>query len=187
MATTTVIGNVIKAVTNNIATIKSAIGNATTSAAGLMTTAQVTKLNGIADGANKTNIVNNLTATTAGSALDAVQGKALSDQISTLNSSLSKSTITPTSTTNISNVSIRSYKCGVVTILTFSFAASAAINSWATLLTFKPPSGLSAFDTVGSMAKAGKFYLQGDSSSRKLQCDVDITSGTWVSVVAICS
>ena len=88
MATTTVIGNVIKAVTNNIATIKTAIGNATTSAAGLMTTTQVTKLNGIAEGATKTAIVNNLTATTAGSALDAVQGKALSDQISSLNSSL---------------------------------------------------------------------------------------------------
>lgn len=88
MATTTVIGNVIKAVTNNIATIKSAIGDATTSAAGLMTTTQVTKLNGIAAGATKNTIVNNLTATTAGSALDAVQGKALSDQISALNSSM---------------------------------------------------------------------------------------------------
>lgn len=90
MATTTVIGNVVTAVKNNIATIKSAIGNATTSAAGLMTTAQVTKLNDIATGANKTTIVNNLTATTAGSALDAVQGKALSDSIASLNSSLAK-------------------------------------------------------------------------------------------------
>lgn len=179
--------SIVSTVTASIDAVKSAIGNATTSAAGLMTTTQVTKLNGIADGANKTNIVNNLTATTAGSALDAVQGKALSDQISSLNSSLTKSTITPTSTSNISSVSIKSYKCGVVTILTFSFSASAAINSWATLLTFKPPSGLSVFDAVGSMAKAGKFYLQGDSSSRKLQCDVDIPSGTWVSVVAICS
>lgn len=179
--------SIVSTVTDAIDTVKEAIGNATTSAAGLMTTTQVTKLNGIADGATKTAIVNNLTATTAGSALDAVQGKALSDQISSLNSSLTKSTITPTSTSNISSVSIKSYKCGVVTILTFSFSASAAINSWSTLLTFKPPSGLSVFDAVGSMAKAGKFYLQGDSSSRKLQCDVDISSGTWVSVVAICS
>lgn len=38
--------------------------------------------------ANKTTIVNNLTATTAGSALDATQGKALNDSISSLNSSL---------------------------------------------------------------------------------------------------
>ena len=84
----TILGSVLNWFKANIATIKSAIGNATTSAAGLMTTAQVTKLNGIAEGATKTNIVNNLTATTAGSALDAVQGKALSDQISSLNSSL---------------------------------------------------------------------------------------------------
>ena len=84
----TILGSVLNWFKTNIATIKSAIGNATTSAAGLMTTTQVTKLNGIAEGATKTNIVNNLTATTAGSALDAVQGKALSDQISSLNSSL---------------------------------------------------------------------------------------------------
>ena len=179
--------SIVSTVTASIDAVTSAIGDATTSAAGLMTTTQVTKLNGIAEGATKTNIVNNLTATTAGSALDAVQGKALSYQISTINSSLTKSTITPTSTSNISNVSIRSYKCGVVTILAFSFSASAAINSWAVLLTFTPPSGLSSFDLVGSMAKAGKFYLQGDSSSRKLQCDVDIPSGTWVTAVAICS
>lgn len=38
--------------------------------------------------ANKTTIVNNLTATTAGSALDATQGKALSDKITSLNDSL---------------------------------------------------------------------------------------------------
>ena len=80
--------SIVSTVTASIDAVKTAIGNATTSAAGLMTTAQVTKLNGIAEGATKTNIVNNLTATTAGSALDAVQGKALSDQISSLNSSL---------------------------------------------------------------------------------------------------
>ena len=40
--------------------------------------------------ANKTTIVNNLTATTAGSALDATQGKALSDEITSLNDSLTK-------------------------------------------------------------------------------------------------
>lgn len=89
MATTkTVIGNVVTAVTNNIAKIKTAIGNATTSAAGLMSNTDKTKLDGVDTGANKTTIVNNLTATTAGSALDATQGKALSDSISSLNSSL---------------------------------------------------------------------------------------------------
>lgn len=89
MATTkTVIGNVVTAVTNNIAKIKTAIGNATTSAAGLMSDTDKTKLDGVDTGATKTTIVNNLTATEAGSALDATQGKALSDSISSLNSSL---------------------------------------------------------------------------------------------------
>ena len=77
MATTTVIGNVVTAVKNNIATIKTAIGNATTSAAGLMSATDKSKLDGIATGANKTKIANNLTTSTAGSALDATQGKAL--------------------------------------------------------------------------------------------------------------
>lgn len=90
MATKTVLGNVVTAVTNNIAKIKTAIGNATTSAAGLMSSTDKTKLDGVADSANKTTIVNNLTATTAGSALDATQGKALSDKITSLNDSLTK-------------------------------------------------------------------------------------------------
>ncbi len=55
-------------------------GAATTSANGLMTAAMVTKLNGIATGANKTTYTNNLTATVAGTALDAVQGKAIDDK-----------------------------------------------------------------------------------------------------------
>lgn len=45
------------------------------------TTEEKTKLAGIAEGANKTTIVNNLTTTAAGSALDAAQGKALNDKI----------------------------------------------------------------------------------------------------------
>ena len=88
MATKTVLGNVVTAVTNNIAKIKTAIGNATTSAAGLMSSTDKTKLDGVEASANKTTIVNNLTATTAGSALDATQGKALSDEITSLNDSL---------------------------------------------------------------------------------------------------
>lgn len=91
MATKTVLGNVVTAVTNNIAKIKTAIGNATTSAAGLMSNTDKTKLDGVEASANKTTIVNNLTATTAGSALDATQGKALSDKITSLNDSLTNS------------------------------------------------------------------------------------------------
>ena len=83
MATTTktVLGNIVTAVTNNIAKIKEAIGNATTSAAGLMSSTDKTKLDGVETSANKTTIVNNLTTTTTGSALDAAQGKALSDKL----------------------------------------------------------------------------------------------------------
>lgn len=54
---------------------------ATTSAAGFLSAADKTKLDGIATGANKTTIVNNLTTTTTGSALDASQGKVLNDAI----------------------------------------------------------------------------------------------------------
>lgn len=88
MEVSEIIGNVVTAVTNNIAKVKTAIGNATTSAAGLMSSTDKTKLDGVEDSANKTTIVNNLTATTAGSALDATQGKALSDKITSLNDSL---------------------------------------------------------------------------------------------------
>lgn len=60
--------------------------DATTSAHGLMTATMVTKLNGIAVGANKTTITDSLLATVKGTALDATQGKALNDKITELNS-----------------------------------------------------------------------------------------------------
>ena len=44
------------------------------------TTAEKTKLSGIATGANKTTITNNLTTTSTGTALDAAQGKVLNDK-----------------------------------------------------------------------------------------------------------
>lgn len=55
---------------------------ATSSSAGFLSAADKTKLDGIAAGANKTTIANNLTTATAGSALDAAQGKALNDALS---------------------------------------------------------------------------------------------------------
>ncbi len=55
--------------------------NATTSQAGLMSAADKAKLNGIAAGANKTSITNNLLATKAGTVLDAVQGRILAERI----------------------------------------------------------------------------------------------------------
>lgn len=53
-------------------------GNATTSAAGLMSSSDKTKLNGIAAGANKTTVVDNLTSTSTTNALSANQGNVLS-------------------------------------------------------------------------------------------------------------
>ena len=64
--------------------------DATTSAHGLMSTSDKSKLNGIAAGANKTTILNSLAATTTGYALDAIQGKALNDKITAINDSLAK-------------------------------------------------------------------------------------------------
>lgn len=52
----------------------------TQSSQGLMSAADKKKLDGIAAGANKTTYTNNLAATVAGTALDAVQGKVLNDK-----------------------------------------------------------------------------------------------------------
>lgn len=54
------------------------------------TTAEKEKLAGIAEGANKTVVENNLTSTSGSNALAAAQGKALSDKISELEDSLSE-------------------------------------------------------------------------------------------------
>lgn len=64
--------------------------DATTSAHGLMSASDKSKLNGIAAGANKTTILNSLAATATGYALDAIQGKALNDKITAINDSLIK-------------------------------------------------------------------------------------------------
>lgn len=55
--------------------------DATTSDHGLMTAAMVTKLNGIATGANKTTVANNLDSTSTTAALSAAQGKVLNAKI----------------------------------------------------------------------------------------------------------
>lgn len=58
--------------------------NATTSSDGLMSSEDKTKLNGIAEGANKTTINNTLTSTSITQALSAAQGKELNDKIAAL-------------------------------------------------------------------------------------------------------
>lgn len=64
----------------NVPWVNTTYSAATQSANGLMSAADKKKLDGIATGANKTTYTNNLTATVAGTALDAVQGKALNDK-----------------------------------------------------------------------------------------------------------
>lgn len=64
----------------NVPWVNTTYSAATQSANGLMTAADKKKLDGIASGANKTTYTNNLTATVAGTALDAVQGKVLNDK-----------------------------------------------------------------------------------------------------------
>lgn len=75
---------VAKAVPSNAVFTDTTYSAATTSAAGLMSASDKTKLNGIATGANKTTIAANLTTTAAGYALDATMGKTLNDYITTL-------------------------------------------------------------------------------------------------------
>ena len=92
-------------------------GVATTSANGLMSSADKTKLDGIASGANKTTIVNNLLATATGSALDATQGKALDAKISSLNSSFAQSltwkqicnAVAPSNVPNLNNYDAKEF------------------------------------------------------------------------------
>lgn len=74
--------SIVSTVTASIESIKTAIGDATTSARGLMTAADKTKLDGVAEGANKTTLIDNLTTTTAGvGALDAHAGYALKQEL----------------------------------------------------------------------------------------------------------
>lgn len=89
-STKRILGNIVTAVTNNIETVKEAIGTSSTSADGLMSKADKAKIDGVASNANKTTIVNNLTTSTTGSALDASQGKALNDKIASVSETAEK-------------------------------------------------------------------------------------------------
>ena len=74
--------SIVSTVTASIESIKTAIGDATTSARGLMTAADKTKLDGVATGANKTTLIDNLTTATAGQgALDAHAGYTLAQSL----------------------------------------------------------------------------------------------------------
>lgn len=89
-AHTTVNGHIVNSdVPVNAVFTDTTYSDATTSAHGLMSASDKSKLDGIATGANKTTILNSLAATTTGYALDAVQGKALNDAIASLKKSVS--------------------------------------------------------------------------------------------------
>lgn len=138
MATTTVIGNVIKAVTNNIATIKTAIGNATTSAAGLMTTTQVTKLNGIAEGATKNTIDSALSTTST----NAVGNSVVTTNINSLSSSVTSlsSSVTSISANIAKRLSAQSLTAagGSLTFTDSSITTTSLIDVYATIPNIAP-------------------------------------------------
>lgn len=78
------IGSRLTTVETNLAALKEAfeaIGDVTDDAHGYMTPAQKKKLDGIAEGANKTTVNNTLTSTSTTDALSAAQGKALDEKI----------------------------------------------------------------------------------------------------------
>ena len=87
----------------------------------------INSLKTVVDGKlNTKNVVNNLVTTAAGYALDARQGKALSDKITTLNSN-----ITPTTVTLATGVTLR--RCGRHSTLHIVNATSSADGTIATL------------------------------------------------------
>lgn len=78
--------NVTNALGYTPPTTNTTYGVATTSANGLMSSSDKSKLNGIASGANKTTVSNSLTDTSTTNALSAYQGNALNKKISTAQS-----------------------------------------------------------------------------------------------------
>jgi len=111
-AHTTVNGHIVNSdVPVNAVFTDTTYSDATTSAHGLMSTSDKSKLNGIAAGANKTTILNSLAATTTGYALDAIQGKALNDKITAINDSLIKYfDISPLLTITANNITVNDNK-----------------------------------------------------------------------------
>lgn len=105
--TTNQSGNTTIELTDNNTTYSAA----TQSANGLMYAADKKKLDGIEAGANKTTYTNNLAATVAGTALDAVQGKVLNDKIESVSAQiLPWKTISVNITTNKISTDFTTYK-----------------------------------------------------------------------------
>lgn len=109
---------------NLAARIKTAIGNATTSAAGLMTTAQVTKLNGIATGATKNTIDSALSTTST----NAVQNKVVTAQINTLSGNIATRLATQSLTAS----------GGTLTFTDSSITTTSLIDVYATIPNIAP-------------------------------------------------
>ena len=111
-AHTTVNGHIVNSdVPVNAVFTDTTYSDATTSAHGLMSASDKSKLDGIATGANKTTILNSLAATTTGYALDAVQGKTLDDKITAINDGLIKYfDISPLLTIAANNITVNDNK-----------------------------------------------------------------------------
>ncbi len=148
--------------------------DATTSAHGLMSAGDKSKLNGIAAGANKTTILNSLAATTTGYALDAVQGKALNDKITAINNSLTQFTFANVAS-GIIGLNAFYNKKDKMMFVSFNYQHSSVSISEEMLVvlndSFHVPDGkhyfsLSAWDTVtGNICLSyGLIYPNGDIS-----------------------
>lgn len=105
---------------------------ATTSANGLMTSAMVTKLNGIATGATKNSVTTSLASTSTTNALAASAGKSLQDQITALNSDLADITYSKIWTETVTTDNRGAFNIGVK----FRDAAPSSKDSY--LLIAKP-------------------------------------------------
>lgn len=107
---------------------------ATTSANGLMSSSDKSKLDGIATGANKTSIANNLTTTSSGYALDARQGKEIDGRLLFLESTSKRYP----SGWNAWNYVLNGYITGdAKTIVVGIPITTGAVNSKPTVASFK--------------------------------------------------
>ena len=126
------------------------------------TSAEKTKLSGIATGANKTTIANNLTTTTTGSALDATQGKWLYDNL-------------VSSTSTVKNGHTHNYLTSVATAnINANAVTLAKLNSDVYDTTNGGTSGSSKLITSGAVFNG----LSGKANSSHNQASSTITDST---------
>ena len=130
--------SIVSTVTASIDAVKSAIGDATTSAAGLMTTTQVTKLNGIEEGATKNTIDSALSTTST----NAVRNSVVTTNINSLNSSVTSlsSSVTSLSGNIAKRLTAQSLTAdgGSLTFTDSSITTTSLIDVYATIPNIAP-------------------------------------------------